>query len=70
MEKKLVFRTIVSLSINILLNFILIPLYGINGSAFATLVSLLVGNYIIDYFDPELKTLVKLKNNALTLKFK
>ena len=70
MEKKLIYRTIFSLSTNILLNFILIPLYGIDGSAFATLVSLLLGNYIIDYFDPELKTLVKLKNNALILKFK
>ena len=36
--------------INIVLNFTLIPIYGINGSAIATMVSLIVFNFLLVYF--------------------
>ncbi len=70
MEKKLLFRTLLALLVNIILNIVFIPVYGINGSAVATLISLILGNYVIDYFDPELKSLIRMKNNALKLYFK
>jgi len=65
MEKKLALRTFISLLINLSLNYWLIPIYGINGSAIATGVSLLIGNYLIDYFDKDLTKLIKVKNKAL-----
>lgn len=64
-EKKLALRTSISLLINLLLNFWLIPIYGINGSAIATGVSLLIGNYLLDYLDKDLKKLIKAKNKAV-----
>ena len=70
MEKKMILRTWVSLSINLLLNFILIPIYGIEGSAFATLIAIFVGNYVIDYFDKQLKPLIKMKNDAIFFNYK
>jgi len=36
--------------INIVLNFILIPIYGINGSAIATMVSIVVFNLLLVYY--------------------
>ena len=36
--------------VNIVLNFSLIPLFGINGSAFATMISLVVFNLLLVYF--------------------
>ena len=41
---------IVGSAINIVLNFSLIPLFGINGSAFATMISLVVFNLLLVYF--------------------
>ena len=41
---------IVGSVINIVLNFSLIPLFGINGSAFATMISLVVFNLLLVYF--------------------
>lgn len=69
MEKKIAIRTIVALVINILLNLILIPVYGIEGAAIATLACLIVANYLIDYLDKELETLVRIKNRAILLGF-
>lgn len=70
MEKKMILRTWLSLVINIILNLILIPKYGIEGSAIATLISICVGNYFIDYFDKELKVLIKMKNNGIIFNLK
>lgn len=64
MERKMFKRTILSLFINLILNFILIPIYGIEGSAIATILTLIVGNYLLDYFDKDLKVLVDIKNRA------
>jgi len=69
MEKKIALRTFIALMINIVLNFILIPRYGIEGAAIATLVCLIVANYLVDYFDKELVQLLRMKNNAIKLKF-
>ncbi len=65
MEKKIAIRTIIALIINIFLNLVLIPIYGIEGAAIATLVCLIVANYLIDYLDKELGTLVRIKNRAI-----
>lgn len=69
MEKKIAVRTFVALAVNVTLNFILIPLYGIEGAAVATLVCIITANYLIDYLDSDLKQLIGIKNNALLIVF-
>ena len=36
--------------INIILNFVLIPIYGINGSAMATMISIVIFNLLLVYY--------------------
>ena len=70
MEKKIAFRTFVALIINVLLNLVLIPIYGIEGAAIATLITILIANYFINYTDKDLVQLSRLCNNAITLKLR
>lgn len=65
MEKKIVIRTVVALIVNVLLNLILIPVYGIEGAAIATLICIITANYLIDYLDSDLKQLIRIKNRAI-----
>lgn len=69
LEKKIAFRVFMALILNVILNFVLIPIYGIEGAAASTLICVIVSMYFIDMFDGKLKTLVKLKNKAITLRF-
>lgn len=69
MEKKIAFRTIVGLIINFTMNLILIPLYGTEGAAIATLLTMFIANYAINYFDKDLKQLVDICNQSITLKW-
>lgn len=69
MEKKIAVRTFAGLIINIALNSILIPSYGIEGAAYATLATLLFSNYLINYFDKNLSQLVRLCNSSITFKW-
>jgi len=55
LKMKALYRTLLGLIINISFNFILIPLYGINGAAVATLLSQLGSNYLYDLFDKNLR---------------
>ena len=43
-------RTVLGLLINVPLNLMLIPKYGIVGAAYATFISLFIANYAIDFF--------------------
>jgi len=69
MEKKIAIRTFLGLFLNVLMNIFLIPLYGIQGAAIATLITLFFANYIINYFDKSLKQLLIICNRAITLKW-
>lgn len=69
MEKKMILRTWISLLLNLILNFLLIPVFGIEGSAVATVISIFTGNYIIDFFDKDLKLLLKMKNDGIFFKY-
>ena len=59
--KKFFNRTIVGAASNILLNFILIPKYGINGAAMATFLGQFIANYVCDIFDKDLHQQLKMK---------
>lgn len=65
MERKFAVRTIFAAIVNVILNWLLIPLYGLKGAAISTLVCTFFANYVMDWFDPELKTLLKIKHKAM-----
>jgi O-antigen/teichoic acid export membrane protein len=56
-----VFRTLLGLFSNVLLNMFLIPFYGINGSALATLLSYFIAGFISDLLLKETLVLFKIK---------
>jgi O-antigen/teichoic acid export membrane protein len=59
--KKSFYRTLLGAILNIILNFILIPKYGINGAAIATLLGQFIANYVYDIFDRDLHNQLKMK---------
>jgi O-antigen/teichoic acid export membrane protein len=65
MEKKILFRTIVTTVLNVVLNYIFIPIYGIKSAAWTTLFCALISSYVLDWFDDELKSLRRIKTKAL-----
>lgn len=68
MEKKIAIRTFVGLVINIILNSILIPVFGIEGAACSTLITIMFVNYFMNYLDRDLKQLRRICNNAMLLR--
>ena len=64
LTKKSFYRTLLGAVLNILLNYILIPKYGINGAAMATLLSQLAVNYLYDFFDKDLYQQLKMKTKS------
>lgn len=62
--KKAFYRTLFGAIINIFLNLILIPTYGLIGAAFATLIGQLFANVVYDVLDKSLWPQLRLKLNA------
>lgn len=67
LERLNLWRTVFTLLLNIALNWVLIPIAGIEGAAFSTLISLVTANVFLDFLDGRLRrlTLIKLKAFAL-----
>ena len=59
------FRTSAGMMVNILLNLVLIPRYGISGAAMATLVSYAFAGYVYDLFDTKCRGIFMVKTKAL-----
>lgn len=70
MTIKLFYRTLFGVTINIILNYFLIPKYGIQGAAIATLVGQFFANYIFDIFDKDLRYQFKMKTKAILYPFR
>ena len=62
--KKSFYRTLSGAVINIMLNYLLIPKYGIQGAAIATLLSQFMANYAYDIFDKQLHHQFAMKTKA------
>lgn len=62
--KKAFYRTLLGAILNVILNYLLIPIYGIKGAAIATLAGQLTSNYLYDIFDKELHGQLKMKTKA------
>lgn len=65
MSKKSLYRTLLGVLVNVVANFLLIPLYGVVGAAVATLLSQITANLIYDFLDPDVREQMQLKIRAL-----
>lgn len=65
MERKFALRTALAALLNVALNYLLIPVMGILGAAFATLFCTFFANYLMDWFDRDLRTLLRIKHRAV-----
>lgn len=65
-HKVTMYRHVIGVVINIPLNFILIPIYGIKGAAIASMISLFCANYLFDFFNQHTKIVFYQKTKALT----
>jgi len=70
LQKYSFYRTFSGAIVNILLNFILIPKFGIKGAAVATLISQLVASYIFNVFNHKLFITFQLQTNAILWLFR
>ena len=59
--KKAFYRALLGAIVNIALNYMLIPIYGIYGAAIATIIGQIFANYIYDIFDKDLHHQFKMK---------
>jgi len=62
--KKAFYRTLLGAVLNVILNYVLIPIYGIIGSAIATLLGQFFANYVYDIFDKDLHQQLKMKTKS------
>jgi len=63
--KKTFYRTFLGMLINVILNFVLIPQYGILGAAVATLSGQGAANLLYDFCDKQTYVSLRLKINSL-----
>ncbi len=67
LQKYSFYRTLAGAIINILLNYIMIPLYGILGAAIATLISQAIASYFFNITNKKLRYTFLLQTNAILL---
>ena len=58
-------RTFNGMVINVILNFILIPKYGVQGAAIATLISQVIAAYIFDFFNKKTRKMFYMKSRTV-----
>lgn len=61
-------RTFSGMAMNVILNFILIPKYGVNGAAVATLISYSVAGFLFDYFNAKTRKVFFMKLDTINLR--
>lgn len=65
LQKEIFNRTAICLSINVLLNFLVIPRYGVTGAAFTTLFTHFLSGFMIDIINTKTRPLFWIKFNSL-----
>jgi len=68
LQKKIAKRNWIAIMINIPSNYVLIPMLGVNGAVISTMISMFFAHYLLDYLDPDLVELRKIKNSSLLLR--
>jgi len=67
MVKKIFYRNLCGLSVNLSLNAIFIPLYGIKAAAVATLISWIVAGYLYDFLDKDINYMFRIKSKSFNV---
>lgn len=67
LESKMLLRSVFLVITNVILNIVLIPNYGVEGAAYATLASILMSAYILDIFDSRMKKILSCKLRAFNV---
>jgi len=70
LQKITMHRHLMGLIINIILNYLLIPIYGIEGAAMATLISLALSNYFFDALKKETRLIFLQKTKSILFIFR
>ena len=65
--KKTFPRALLGMTVNIVLNYLLIPTYGIEGAAIASLIGYICADIIYDFFDKDVKQALRLKIKAILI---
>ena len=65
LNKLLLSRSLIGFTSNIILNFILIPKYGANGAAIATVISLFLSLFLFNYFNIKTRRLFYLQIKSI-----
>ncbi len=65
LQKLAFYRTAIGAASNVLLNFILIPAYGISGAAIATLISQVFATYLFDLLSTKTRVMFYMKTRSL-----
>lgn len=65
LQRLTMYRHLVGVMLNLPLNYFMIPLYGIEGAAIASLCALFSANYIFDFFDKKTRFVFIQKTRAL-----
>ncbi len=61
------YRTFLGMIINVILNFVLIPIYGLIGSAIATIIAQMIAAFFLDIFSKKTRVIFFMKLNALNI---
>jgi O-antigen/teichoic acid export membrane protein len=69
-QKKAMYRQWMNVVLNLILNYMLIPIYGIMGAIYATTISIVVMTVVYDLFDKDCKDMNKAKLSILFIKAK
>lgn len=64
------FRNFYGAIVNVLLNYLLMPLYGINGAAIATVCTWIISMFVFDFFSIKTRRIFFMKIKSLTLSLK
>lgn len=67
MQKVLLVSTLVGVVVNVAMNYLMIPQYGVQGAALATLVAQFISSVLMNYFHPVSRQLFWMQMSALSL---
>jgi O-antigen/teichoic acid export membrane protein len=70
LQKYSFYRSLMGACLNIVLNFLLIPRYGVYGAAISTLAAQFIAVYFCNALHPKLRVTFKLQTNAILLPFR
>lgn len=67
LQNVLMVSTLIGVVVNICLNYLMIPIYGIQGAAWATLVAQFVSSVLVHFFHPEARKFFWMQLSAISL---